>query len=204
MASVVIYPCGGGLSLWLPNGARKSSASVWDQGMPRLLRKAPDWGESSSLFCSQYSSRQVLQTAKPSCRFATRAMSLKPNDAATGLRDLNIGIPLFARISWMDTIAWFSNILAVVAHECHMTCFKSAPCSLRMVCPHHGIHRQEVALPVRLTVFETSLSRLDPSFCGCRSRLFAVVYSRCRTTTKPINPSMTVFSQGCSESMIVT
>lgn len=32
----------------------------------------------------------------------------------------------------------------------------------------------------------------------------AAVYSLCMTTTKPINPSMTVLSHGCSESMMVT
>ena len=30
------------------------------------------------------------------------------------------------------------------------------------------------------------------------------IYSRCMTTIRPINPSMTVFIQGCSESMMVT
>lgn len=29
-------------------------------------------------------------------------------------------------------------------------------------------------------------------------------YSRCKTTTKPIIPSIAVFIHGCSESMIVT
>lgn len=29
-------------------------------------------------------------------------------------------------------------------------------------------------------------------------------YSRCKTTTKPMIPSMAVFIQGCSDSMIVT